>query len=134
MVFRRHEEIARFGWVVRCLLRDIVAASAIGIIPIAGEDFTQDWVQRLLDAPVLILVGAHEMVVDGIRWFDVPTTQVELGHCYESCNRVLDFRHWQKCFWVSHEATRPSAWGCTGQFWLSKRTLLSFPAWIAVPI
>ena len=47
LVFRGHEKIAGLGRVMRSLLGDIIAASAIGIIPVASEGLAQDRVERL---------------------------------------------------------------------------------------
>lgn len=131
-MFRRHEEIARLWRVVRRLLGNVVTAGSIRVVPVAGEDLAQDWVQRFLDASVshqLVLVGG---VVICVRWFDVPATQVELGHCYESLDGVFDLRHGQQGLWMGHEAAGQSASGSTEGATLSGRTLLSFQAWTVV--
>ena len=36
----------------------------------------------------------------------MPATQVELDHRNESLDRILNFRHRKKCFWVGHEAVK----------------------------
>jgi hypothetical protein len=58
VVLRRHEEVARFGWMMRCLLRDIVTLGAIWIVPVSREDLSKNWVERLLYAPTRPSAGA----------------------------------------------------------------------------
>lgn len=36
-----------------CLFGDKVTTSIVRVVPIAGEDFAQDWVERFLNAPGL---------------------------------------------------------------------------------
>src|SRR5690242_10009684 len=50
VVLGSHEDVLGLGWGTRCLLGDVVALGAIGVVPVAGEDFTQDGVQWLLYA------------------------------------------------------------------------------------
>lgn len=92
VVFGSHEKVAGLGWVVRGLLRDVVAFGAIWVVPVAGEDLTQDWVEGLLDASAMLSVTLFCLCTDSkrIRRFDVPPTQVELGHCHEALDRVVD--------------------------------------------
>ena len=45
-----HEEIARFGRVVRGLFGDVVSARAIGVFPVSGKGLSEDWIERLLHA------------------------------------------------------------------------------------
>ncbi len=40
-----------------------------------------------------------------LRWFDVPSAQVEFHNRYESQDRIVDFRHRKQCFRMCHEAT-----------------------------
>ena len=101
-----HEEVARLGRVVRRLFGDVVALGAVWVVPVACEDFTQDGVERLLDSPKshqLLLVGARRRR-RCIRGLDVPTTQVELFHCYESLYGVFHLGYREKCLRMCHEA------------------------------
>lgn len=41
-----------------------------------------------------------------VRWFDMPTAQVELDHRNESRCWILDFGHRQECFRMCHEAIK----------------------------
>lgn len=43
-----HEEVARFGRVVRGLLGDIVPTGTVGVVPITGVSLSEDRIQRLL--------------------------------------------------------------------------------------
>ena len=49
MVLRRHKEVGRLGRMMRSLFGDVVASCLVWIVPIAREDFTEDWVQRFLN-------------------------------------------------------------------------------------
>ena len=33
-----------------CLFGNVVATSFVGVVPVAGEDFAQNWIQRFLDS------------------------------------------------------------------------------------
>jgi hypothetical protein len=48
MMLRRHEEVAGLGRMVRRLFGDVVAASAIFIVPVAGKGLAEDRVERFL--------------------------------------------------------------------------------------
>lgn len=52
VVIGDHVEVARLGGVVRGLLGDVVGAGTVGQIPVAGEDFSEDGVEWLLDSSV----------------------------------------------------------------------------------
>lgn len=52
MVLGSHEEVAGLGRVVGGLLRNIVSARSIRVVPIAGESLSENGVQGLLDASV----------------------------------------------------------------------------------
>lgn len=51
----------------------------------------------------LVLVGALEYE-NSIRRFDVPTAQVEFGHCHKSLHRVFNLGNWKHGLGMSHEA------------------------------
>lgn len=57
VVLGGHEEVARLGRVVRCLLRDVVTTSVVGVVPVSGKGFAEDGVQRLLDTTVCLLAA-----------------------------------------------------------------------------
>jgi hypothetical protein len=59
-----HEEVARLGWVVRRLLGDVVAFGAVWVVPVAGEDLTEDRVQWLLDASVRLSATVLPLCLD----------------------------------------------------------------------
>lgn len=50
VVFGGHHEVAGLGRVVRRLLGNVVAAGAIGIVPVTSKGFAEDGVERLLDS------------------------------------------------------------------------------------
>ena len=54
VVFRRHEEVGRLGWVMRRLLGDVVALRAIRVIPPACENLAQDGVEWFFNASVAL--------------------------------------------------------------------------------
>ena len=45
-----HVKVARLGWVMRCLFRDIIAALPVVKVPVAGKDFAENRVEWLLGA------------------------------------------------------------------------------------
>lgn len=51
MVLGSHEEVAGLGWVVRCLLGDVVSFGAVWVVPVASEDLAQDGIEWLFNAP-----------------------------------------------------------------------------------
>lgn len=53
VMFGSHEKVAGLGWMVRGLLRDIVPARVVGVVPVASERFPQHWVQRLLNTSTM---------------------------------------------------------------------------------
>lgn len=55
VMLRRGKEIARFRWVVGGLFGDVVTAGSVGIVPVAGEGFSKDGVERLLDSSVRVI-------------------------------------------------------------------------------
>ena len=57
VVLGGHEEVARLGRVVRCLLGDIVSTCVIGVVPVSGECLAEDGVQRLLDTAACLLAA-----------------------------------------------------------------------------
>lgn len=72
---------------MRGLLGDVVALGAIWVVPIPGEGLSKDGVEGLLDT----------------RGFDMPSREVELGHGHEALDRVINLRHREEGFRVSHE-------------------------------
>ena len=55
VVLGGHEEVARLGRVVRCLLGNVVSTCVVGIVPVSGECLAEDGVERLLDAAACLL-------------------------------------------------------------------------------
>lgn len=41
---------------------------------------------------------------EDLRWFNVPSTQVEFDDRDKSFHRIVYFGHGEKCLWVCHEA------------------------------
>lgn len=76
MVVRSHVEVARFRWVVRGLLGDVVCSCVVRKIPIASEDLAENRVQRFFDS----------------RRTDMPTAQVEFHDGYESVCGIVHLR------------------------------------------
>jgi len=56
VMFWCHVEIARFRWVVRGLLRDVITPCPVGVVPVASESLTEDRVERLLYSSVFLSV------------------------------------------------------------------------------
>ena len=109
-----HEEITRFWWVVGGLFGDVVPARAIGVVPVAGEGFAQDRIQRLFHASaiddhvkieLLCFIGIEYGSGD-VRRFDVPPTQIESNHRNKALKRVIDCGHREESLGVCHEAVR----------------------------
>ena len=78
------------------LLRYIVAAGVIGVVPIAGKGFSEYRVERLFDAPICQLIrilSCHIGRDNFLRWLDMPSTQVELHNGQKPFHRVVDVRH-----------------------------------------
>lgn len=48
VVLGSHEEVARLGRVVGRLFGDVVSSCPVRVVPVAGEDLSEDRVQRLL--------------------------------------------------------------------------------------
>ena len=63
IVFRRHKKVTRFGRVMRCLLGDIVSSRMVRVFPVTCKSLSENWIQRLLDTPVVYLAFASP--VDG---------------------------------------------------------------------
>lgn len=105
MVFGRHKEVTRLGWMMRGLLSDVVTFGAIWIVPIACEDFTKNWIEWFLHSTALISVFVMEAYVWlCVRRFDVPTAEVELCNGYESLYWVFDFSNGEHGLRMGHEA------------------------------
>jgi hypothetical protein len=116
------------------LFRDVVALGTVWVIPVTCKDFTQDGVERLFDSPAshqLLLMGAGTQWIC-IRGLDVPTTQVELCHCYESLHWVVNLGNRKKCLRMCHEATHQSAYAPLVACNMLLHTLLCAPASIVV--
>ena len=93
---------------MRGLLGDIISSSPIIIIPVSGKNFAQDRVQRLLHTSKIfkvpsVYISRKSEGADDARRFDVPATQVELDDCYETLERVVDFRNREKRLRMCHE-------------------------------
>jgi hypothetical protein len=90
---------------VRRLLGDVISFGAVGIVPVAGEDLAEDWVERLLDSPTLTSAVACRRVVvrPSIRRFDVPPAEVELGDGYKSLYGVVHLCDGEEVLRVRHE-------------------------------
>lgn len=94
-MLRRGEEIARLRRVVGGLFGDIVAAGAIGIVPVTGECLSEDGIEWLFHAsvqPSMFAPVGYQL--RNVRRFDVPSTQVEFDHRYKALNGVINGRHW----------------------------------------
>lgn len=74
MVLGYEVEVTRLWGVVRGLLGYVVSSGVVGQVPVAGEYFAKNRVQRLLDS------GRP----------DVPATEVELYDRYESFDGIID--------------------------------------------
>jgi len=77
-MFWGHEEVARFGGVMRSLFGDIIASRMIRIVPIASERLPQYGIQGFFNP----------------RRFNVPSTEVEFDDRNESSYRIIDIWHW----------------------------------------
>jgi hypothetical protein len=117
VVLGSHEKVAGLGWVVGSLLRNIVSARSIRVVPVAGESLSENGVQGLLDASggmegrksVCRHRGKQEKKRNNkssknVRGLDVPSTQIEFDHRNKALNRVIDRGHRKKRFGVCHEA------------------------------
>jgi hypothetical protein len=117
VVLGSHEKVAGLGWVVGSLLRNIVSARSIRVVPVAGESLSENGVQGLLDASggmegrksVCRHRGKQEKKrnnksAKNERGLDVTSTQIEFDHRNKSLNRVIDRGHRKKRFGVCHEA------------------------------
>lgn len=94
---------------VRSLLGDVVAFGTIRVIPVAREDFAEDWIEWLLDSPAN-RSGLGLVSTDGhLRWLDVPSTEIEFGDCDKSLDWVVDCRRIQQQIRMCHEAIPWSA-------------------------
>lgn len=74
MVLGYQVEVTRLWGVVRGLLGYVVSSGLVGQVPVAGEDFAKNGVQRLLDS------GRPDM----------PATEVEFYDRHESFDRIID--------------------------------------------
>lgn len=93
------------------MLGDVVSFGAVWVVPVAGEDLTENGVERLLDASVMLSATVLALClrcVNCIRRLDVPPTEVELGHSDKALDGVLDVGQWQECLGMGHEAVRLS--------------------------
>ena len=80
----------------------------IWIVPIAGERFAQNRIERFLHAPTLdFSQNSNVLLLSGkanVRWSDMPATQVKLDHRNKTLCWIFDFGHGKKCFRMCHEA------------------------------
>jgi hypothetical protein len=104
--------------VVRRLFGDVVPLRAVRIVPVTSEDLAEDWVERFLDTPTCTSVAAYgyRRQRSCIRRFDVPPTEVELGHGYEPLHGVFNLRDWEQSLGMCHEATSLSVQSSHEQF------------------
>lgn len=105
-MIRSGKEIARLRGVMGGLFRYVVAASSISVVPVAGESFSEDRVERLFHSSVLPSIFAPRCTKCAhIRRFDVPSTQVEFDHRYEALDGIVNRGHREKSFRVGHKAS-----------------------------
>ena len=78
-----------------CLFGDVIATSAVRIVPIAGKGLAENRIEGLLDTTGSLLVKGFESsrIDKDIRWPDMPTTEIEFDDRHKSLQRVVDFRH-----------------------------------------
>lgn len=80
---------------VRRLFGNVITFGIIWIVPIAGEGFSKDRVERLLDAAAIyqhIFISLSNGVIL-VRRSNVPTTQIEFHYRHKSLDGVIDRRH-----------------------------------------
>ena len=81
----------------------------IWIVPITGEYFAKNRIERFLHATATFLSQRFPHFLctarANVRWFDMPATQVKLDHGNEALSWIFDFRHRKECLGMCHEAT-----------------------------
>lgn len=128
VVMGRHVEVTRLGRVMRGLLGDVVGALVVFQVPVAGEDFAQNRIQRLLDSPSARLARCTSFCRNGhVRGPDVPAAQVKLDDGYESLGGIVDGGNVQEHLGMTHEAANRSARLPNQQSTTSCRCILCYP-------
>ena len=104
-MFWSHEEITRFGRMMRGLFGYVIAPCAIWIIPVACESLSEYRIEWLLYSTTSQLAPlsniCHQVV---LRRLDMPTTEVEFDNRNKSLYRIFDFGQSQKYFRMCHKA------------------------------